>query len=115
LLALAFNAKTYKLKFGHRGGNHPVKSATEKMKSPQNHGFAGDLKCDKEVTLVERRNERGFCHKTPLFSQYSHPEASPGPHDSDYLLYFMEMMKPVHRLFHIRHSAERLAIGYKLM
>lgn len=93
LLALAFGAKTYKLKFGHRGANQPVKNLlTGKIEiTAQNHGFAIDadtLPREIEVThynLNDNTNE-GFRHKElPIFSVQYHPEASPGPHDSDYL------------------------------
>ncbi len=94
LLALALGAKTYKLKFGHRGGNHPVKNLkTGSVEiTSQNHGFAVDPASLDEstieithVNLNDNTNE-GFRHKTlPIFSVQYHPEASPGPHDSDYL------------------------------
>ncbi len=103
LIALALGGKTFKLKFGHRGGNHPVKNLlTGKIEiTSQNHGFAVDPESlDKsriEVThlnLNDGTNE-GFRHRElPLFSVQYHPEASPGPHDSDYLFKdFVEMMK----------------------
>ncbi len=94
LLALALGGKTFKLKFGHRGGNHPVKNLlTEKIEiTSQNHGFAVDpdslnpaLVEITHVNLNDRTNE-GFRHRElPIFSVQYHPEASPGPHDSDYL------------------------------
>ena len=103
LLALALGGKTYKLKFGHRGGNHPVKNLlTGKIEIPsQNHGFAVDpASLDPSaveithVNLYDQTNE-GFRHRElPLFSVQYHPEASPGPHDSDYLFAdFISMMK----------------------
>ena len=102
LLALAFGLKTYKLKFGHRGANQPVKNIlTGKVEiTSQNHGFAVDadsLPVDLEVThfnLNDNTNE-GIRHKTlPIFSVQYHPEASPGPHDSDYLFKdFVELIK----------------------
>jgi carbamoyl-phosphate synthase small subunit len=103
LIALALGGKTFKLKFGHRGGNHPVKNLlTEKIEiTSQNHGFAVDPKSLDQsrieithVNLNDGTNE-GFRHREiPLFSVQYHPEASPGPHDSDYLFKdFIEMMK----------------------
>ncbi|MFQ5561630.1 MAG: glutamine-hydrolyzing carbamoyl-phosphate synthase small subunit [Nitrospinota bacterium] len=93
LLALALGAKTYKLKFGHRGGNQPVMDLnTRKVEmTSQNHGFAVDpdsLPSDLEVTHVNLNDNtvEGVRHKNfPLFSVQYHPEASPGPHDSRYL------------------------------
>jgi carbamoyl-phosphate synthase small subunit len=94
LLALALGGRTYKLKFGHRGGNHPVKNLlTGKIEiTSQNHGFAVDPesldRASVEIThtnLNDNTNE-GLRHRTlPIFSVQYHPEASPGPHDSDYL------------------------------
>jgi carbamoyl-phosphate synthase small subunit len=103
ILALALDAKTFKLKFGHRGANHPVKNLlTNKIEiTSQNHGFAVDPSTldprTLEVThtnLNDGTNE-GFRHRElPLFSVQYHPEASPGPHDSDYLFReFVDMMK----------------------
>ena len=103
LLALALGGTTYKLKFGHRGGNHPVKNLlTGKIEiTSQNHGFAVDPQSldpaaveITHVNLYDRTNE-GFRHRDlPLFSVQYHPEASPGPHDSDYLFAeFIAMMK----------------------
>jgi carbamoyl-phosphate synthase small subunit len=94
LLGLAFGGKTYKLKFGHRGANHPVKHlATGKVEiTAQNHGFCVDIDSikdpDIEITHVNLNDQtmEGMRHrKLPVFSVQYHPEASPGPHDADYL------------------------------
>jgi len=93
LLSLALGAKTYKLKFGHRGGNQPVKDLqTGKIEiTCQNHGFAVDaesLPADLELTHINLNDNscEGFRHKTlPIFCVQYHPEANPGPHDSNYL------------------------------
>ncbi len=93
LLGLALGGTTYKLKFGHRGANHPVKKLeTGQIEiTSQNHGFAVDpqsLPQDVEVTHVNLYDQtvEGLRHRTrPAFSVQYHPEASPGPHDADYL------------------------------
>ena len=93
LLALACGAKTYKLKFGHRGANQPVlnKDTRRVEITTQNHGFAVDgdsLPEDLEVTHVNLNDNtiEGMRHrKHPAFSVQYHPEASAGPHDSSYL------------------------------
>ena len=94
ILALALGAKTYKLKFGHRGANHPVKNLrTGKIEiTSQNHGFCVDMDSlsDKDVELThlnlnDYTNEGIFSKKLNAFSVQYHPEASPGPHDSNYL------------------------------
>jgi len=101
ILALAFGAKTYKLKFGHRGANHPVKNLlNEKIEiTSQNHGFAVDI--DSLPTFLEPTHINlndstlsGFRHKEkPIFCVQYHPEAAPGPHDSYYL--FEEFTKNI--------------------
>jgi len=103
LLALALRGKTYKLKFGHRGANHPVKNLLTGVIeiTSQNHGFAVDPdsldSASIEITHVNLNDgtNEGFRHRElPLFSVQYHPEASPGPHDSDYLFaQFIEMME----------------------
>ncbi len=94
ILGLAFGGKTYKLKFGHRGANQPVKDlATGKVSiTSQNHGFCidiGSLKKDEiEFTHINLNDQtlEGMRHKKyPIFSVQYHPEASPGPHDASYL------------------------------
>lgn len=103
LLALALGAKTYKLKFGHRGGNQPVQNTdTGKVEiTSQNHGFAVDVDSLKNaggqpthINLNDNTLE-GFRHAThPIFAVQYHPEASPGPHDATYLFdCFQEMIR----------------------
>jgi len=102
LLALALGAKTYKLKFGHRGANHPVKNLkTGQIEiTSQNHGFCVDMDTlkgkDVELThlnLNDNTVEGIRCEKKRAFSVQYHPEASPGPHDSNYLFdEFIELM-----------------------
>jgi carbamoyl-phosphate synthase small subunit len=90
ILGQAFGGKTFKLKFGHRGGNQPVKDLeTGKVQiTSQNHGFAVDsetLPANVEVTRINLNDQtvEGMRHKTkPIFCVQYHPEASPGPHDS---------------------------------
>ncbi len=103
LLCHALGGKTFKLKFGHRGANHPVKNLrTGSIEiTSQNHGFAVDPdSLDPHIVEITHVNlndgtNEGFRHRTlPIFSVQYHPEASPGPHDSDYLFkQFVEMMK----------------------
>src|SRR6201996_7154315 len=102
LFGLALGGKTYKLKFGHHGGNHPIKNLeTGKVEiTAQNHNFNVDPKSlpeDVAVTHVNLNDDTlaGLKHKTdPMFSVQYHPEASPGPHDSHYLFRdFRKMME----------------------
>jgi len=102
IFGLALGGKTYKLKFGHHGGNHPIKNLeTGKVEiTAQNHNFNVDPKSlpdDVEVTHVNLNDDTlaGLKHKTdPMFSVQYHPEASPGPHDSHYLFRdFRKMME----------------------
>ena len=103
LMGLALGAKTYKLKFGHRGGNHPVKQLeTGAIEiTSQNHGFSVDPDSLPSTVKVTHLNlydgtVEGLRHTgKPIFSVQYHPEASPGPHDADYLFdeFIQEMEK----------------------
>ncbi|MEN2434741.1 glutamine-hydrolyzing carbamoyl-phosphate synthase small subunit [Weeksellaceae bacterium A-14] len=102
LIGLACGAKTYKLKFGHRGGNHPVLDLAKNKVAitSQNHGYAIDQESLKNTDLVEThialndKTNEGIKHKKyPCFSVQYHPEASPGPEDANYLFdEFIELM-----------------------
>ena len=106
ILGLALGGKTYKLKFGHRGANQPVKNLlTGNLEiTSQNHGFAVDpdsLDKDVEITHINLNDEtvEGLRHREyPLFSVQYHPEASPGPHDSSYL--FDDFIRLMHEFHH---------------
>jgi len=102
ILSLALGAKTFKLNFGHRGINHPVKNLeTEIVEiTSQNHGFAVDLNSLPEnvisthINLNDNTNEGIECKDYKAFSVQHHPESSPGPHDSRYLFdKFIKLMK----------------------
>lgn len=102
IISLALGAKTFKLKFGHRGGNQPVKNLkTGKVEiTSQNHSFAVDpdsLDSDIEITHINLNDQtvEGLKHgEKQVFSVQYHPESSPGPHDSSYLFdEFINMMK----------------------
>jgi carbamoyl-phosphate synthase small subunit len=102
LLGLALGGRTYKLKFGHRGGNHPVKDLRSGRVeiTAQNHGFSVDPDSlsgnDVEYTHINLNDQtlEGFRHRRePLVAVQYHPEAAPGPHDSFYLFAdFVKMM-----------------------
>ncbi len=94
MLGLAFGGRTYKLKFGHHGANHPVKdlNSGKVAITVQNHGFCVDMKSlngkELQVTHINLNDDthEGMKHrKLPVFSVQFHPEASPGPHDAAYL------------------------------
>ncbi len=103
LLGLALGASTYKLKFGHRGGNQPVQNmGTGKVEiTSQNHGFAVDTQSLKQrggepthINLNDQTLEGFRMAAEPVFAVQYHPEASPGPHDATYLFdCFVQMMK----------------------
>jgi carbamoyl-phosphate synthase small subunit len=93
LLGLAMGGKTYKLKFGHHGGNHPVKDLlTGRVEiTSQNHNYCVDIESVKDQTRLTHKNlydgtEEGMQHRElPIFSVQHHPEAGPGPNDSAHL------------------------------
>ena len=103
ILGLALGGRTFKLKFGHRGGNQPVKDLTTGKVdiTAQNHGFCVDKNSlsSKEIELthinLNDQTLEGMRHTgLPVFSVQYHPEASPGPHDADYLFArFIELMQ----------------------
>lgn len=109
ILGLSLGAETFKLKFGHRGLNQPAGLRQQVEITSQNHGFAiteESLNSDVEITHfnLNDRTVAGLQHKTlPFFSVQYHPEASPGPHDADYLFEkFVRLM---------RESKQGLGIG----
>ena len=94
IIALSYGAKTYKLKFGHRGGNHPVKNLlTGKVEiTSQNHSYAVDQESlagtgleATHINLLDKTIEGLRCQKDNVFSVQYHPESAPGPQDSAYL------------------------------
>ena len=103
IIALAYGAETYKLKFGHRGGNHPVKNQlTGKIEiTSQNHSYAvasdsiGGTGLEiTHVNLLDGTVEGLRCQKDRVFSVQYHPESAPGPQDSDYLFdTFLQLME----------------------
>ncbi|MDY6785488.1 MAG: glutamine-hydrolyzing carbamoyl-phosphate synthase small subunit [Cyanobacteriota bacterium] len=100
ILGLSLGAETFKLKFGHRGLNQPAGLKQQVEITSQNHGFAvteDSLGAEVEITHLNLndRTVAGLRHKTlPLFSVQYHPEASPGPHDADYLFEnFVKLMR----------------------
>ena len=105
LMALANGGKTYKLKYGHRGGNHPVKDLSNNRVyiSSQNHGYAVDastldssIATEAFVNVNDGTNEGLSYVGKYIFTVQFHPEACPGPQDSGYLFdRFMDMMKEV--------------------
>jgi carbamoyl-phosphate synthase small subunit len=102
ILALALGGKTYKLKFGHHGANHPVRDlSTGRVEiTAQNHGFSVDpatvakLGLDETHVNLNDGTSEGMRHRElPIFSVQYHPEASPGPHDAHYLFHrFIDLM-----------------------
>ena len=102
IISLSYGAKTYKLKFGHRGGNHPVRNLkTGKIEiTSQNHSYAVDADSVKEtdlcvthINLLDNTVEGVECKQDKIFSVQYHPESAPGPQDSAYLFdEFIKMM-----------------------
>ena len=105
MIALSYGAKTYKLKFGHRGGNHPVKNIeTGKVEvTSQNHSYAVENKSVEgtglkvtHMNLLDNTVEGLECENDHVFSVQYHPESAPGPQDSKYLFdKFIRIMEEV--------------------
>jgi len=104
ILTLALGASTYKLRFGHHGGNQPVMNNENRRVeiTAQNHGFAveaNSVKSDIDITSINLNDNtiEGIRHKSlPIMSVQYHPEASPGPHDSSYLFKeFIDLMRQI--------------------
>ena len=115
VLGLAFGGRTFKLKFGHRGGNQPVQNLkTGKVEiTAQNHGYAveiGSLPPSIEITHINLNDGtlEGMKHKVlPIFSVQYHPESSPGPHDSLYLFETYSEMLKQHQKMTIEEGGEK--------
>jgi carbamoyl-phosphate synthase small subunit len=116
LLGLAVGGKTYKLKFGHRGTNHPVRNElTQRVEiTSHNHGFAVDPDSlnfnEVEITHVNLNDQtlEGFRHRShPVFCVQYHPEAAPGPHDSHYLFDDFVALMESHRTGSHRAESDR--------
>lgn len=105
ILSLALGGQTFKLKFGHRGLNHPTGIGNKAEITSQNHGFAvkAESLCNSSIHIthlnLNDRTVAGMIHKSkPIFSVQYHPEASPGPHDSDYFFkYFINTIKFINK------------------
>ncbi len=103
IISLAYGAKTYKLKFGHRGGNHPVRNLkNNKIEiTSQNHSYAVDEESLKKtdllvthINILDNTVEGVACKKDKIFSVQYHPESAPGPQDSGYLFdEFIDLLK----------------------
>ena len=104
IMALALGGKTYKLPFGHRGGNHPVKLGERVVITSQNHGFAVDPESLDKVavnfthtSLFDQSLEGFELREKPVFGVQFHPEAGPGPHDClDHFDYFLSLVRGRH-------------------
>jgi carbamoyl-phosphate synthase small subunit len=120
ILGLACGGRTYKLKFGHHGGNQPMMDLTTRKVeiAAENHGFAVDMETVKDTAVLTHMNlndktSEGMQHKTlPVFSVQYHPEASPGPHDSRYLFQrFVDMMEMAKLADRVEEKAEAVRVG----
>ena len=103
MIGLAYGAKTYKMKFGHRGGNHPVKNLdTDKVEiTSQNHSFAIDIKSLENtglrlthINLLDNEAEGRMDEENGVIAVQYHPESAAGPEDSEYIFNrFIQLMK----------------------